>query len=277
MSKKPITLVLLLLSLLLSACGRSATPPPSETPAPVRITPTPAVTATFAPAPSESPTATTTLTPAPTITGTATATPVPSPTPVPTYIKLRGEVIVDQAVCHYGPGAPYLYKYGVYKGSNLEILARDEIGVYVEVQAIGGNNPCWVKGEYLKIKGNLMDLQPIRTVDVRLPISPYYKPPTVVSATRDGPVVTVFWQKFILRPGDDSEQVPYLIEAWVCKAGQLVFTPLGAYQTALKIQDEPGCASPSHARFYAVEKHGYAGPLEVPWPHAAEPTLTPTP
>lgn len=275
MSKKPITLVLLLLSLLLSACGRSATPPPSETPAPLRITPTVTVTASFTPAPSDTPTATPTLTPAPTITGTASATPVPSPTPIPTYLKLRGAVLVDQAVCHYGPGAPYLYKYGVIKGSNLEIIARDEAGIYLEVQAIGGNNPCWVKGEYLKIKGSLADLRPIPAQDVRLPISPYYKPPTVVSARRSGPLVKVFWQKFILRAGDDSEQVPYLIEAWVCQNGQIVFTPLGAYETALNITDEPGCAAPSHARFYAVEKHGYAGPLEIPWPQASSATPTP--
>jgi hypothetical protein len=191
---------------------------------------------------------------------------------VPTYVKLRGEVIIDQAVCHYGPGAPYLYKYGVYKGSNLELIARDERGIYIEIQAIGGNNPCWVKGEYLKIKGNLMDLQPIPAQDVHLPISPYYAPPKVVSARRDGAVVTVFWQKFVLRPGDDSEQVPYLIEAWVCQGGQIVFTPLGAWETALKIPDEPGCSVPSHARFYAVEKHGYAGPLEIPWPPASPAT-----
>lgn len=179
---------------------------------------------------------------------------------------------MDQAVCHYGPGAPYLYKYGVIQGSNLEILARDELGVYLEVQAIGGNNPCWVKGEYMKVKGSLTDLQPIRTLDVRLPISPYYKPTLVVSSRRSGADVTVFWQKYTLRAGDDSEQVPYLIEAWVCHGGQVAFTPLGAYETALKIPDEPGCAAPSHARFYAVEKHGYIGPVEIPWPAAATPT-----
>ena len=271
MSKQSIRFLLPLFALLFAACGPAPAPSPSPTQPPVTATPTASATPT--------PTSTNTTAPSPTAssipTSTPTFTPTATPTAVPTYTKLRGEVIIDQAVCHYGPGAPYLYKYGVYKGSNLEIIARDEIGVYVEIQAIGGNNPCWVKAEYLKIKGSLMDLQPIRTVDVRLPISPYYQPPKVVSARRDGAVVTVFWQQFILRPGDDSEQVPYLIEAWVCKDGQLAFTPLGAYQTALKITDEPGCASPSHARFYAVEKHGYAGPLEIPWPQAAETTPSP--
>lgn len=228
------------------------------------------------PSPTAAPTATIPATalapteqPIPTATDLPTVTPIPSQTPVPTYQTLRGEVTIAQVVCHYGPGAPYLYKYGVYQGSNLEIIARDEISHYVEIQAIGGNNPCWVKAEYLKIKGDLESLRPIRTVDVKLPISPYYGPPTGISARREGDTVTVFWHAFPLRAGDDSEQVPYLIEAWVCKAGQVTFTPLGAYGTALKIQDEAGCAEASHGRFFAAEKHGYAGPVEIPWPELA--------
>jgi hypothetical protein len=177
-------------------------------------------------------------------------------------------VIVDQAVCHYGPGAPYLYKYGVYKGSNLEIIARVEPGDYVEVQAIGGNNPCWVNPKYLKIKGDLRTVRPIRPEDVKLPMSPYYNPPTRYSARRDGSTVTVFWSQLVLRAGDDSEQMPYVIEAWVCRNGQIVFTPVGTYQLALKFEDEPGCSEPSHARLIAAEKHGYTRPVEIPWPPA---------
>jgi hypothetical protein len=179
-------------------------------------------------------------------------------------------VIVDQAVCHYGPGAPYLYKYGVIRGNNLEILRRveEEQGTYLEVQAIGGNNPCWVNAKWMKVKGDLRDVEPIDPQVVRLPITPYYGPPTGVSARRDGDRVTVFWHAFVLRPGDDSEQVPYLIEAWVCRARQIVFSPIGAYDLAYQLTDEPGCTAPSHGRFFAAEKHGYAGPVEIPWPAA---------
>lgn len=236
----------------------------SVTASPTAHPPTSTLTATE----TARPTATITVAPTETITETAA--------PTATFTKLRGEVIIDQAVCHYGPGAPYLYKYGVYKGSNLEIIARDEPGVYVEIQAIGGNNPCWVKAEYLDIKGSLESLELIPAEEVPLPWSPYYAPPSAVSARRDGNQVTVFWSPLQLRPGDDSEQVPYVIEAWVCQNGKVTFTPLGAYETALKITDEAGCIEPSHGRLLAAEKHGYTRPLIIPWP-PANATMTPVP
>jgi len=71
-----------------------------------------------------------------------------------------------------------------------------------------------------------------------------------------------------------------MIEAWVCQGGKQVFRPLGYMTTynanqkliadkgmiALKVVDEPGCIQPSHARLYAVEKHGYTKYIMVPWP-----------
>jgi hypothetical protein len=59
---------------------------------------------------------------------------------------------------------------------------------------------------------------------------------------------------------------PYLLEAWVCRAGQVIFTPVGSYENILTILDEPGCSEPSHGRVYLVEKHGYTSAVEVPWP-----------
>lgn len=294
-------LVSLLLSLDSTACGQAVTP--SATPVPIQDTPTftaqpptaaptatavPA-TATAIPATAVPAAATHTATTLPTATITATTTPTlpptntPMPTVEPTYAILRGEVTVDQAVCHYGPGKPYLYKYGVYKGSNLEVIARDPQANYVEIQAIRGNNPCWLNAEYLKIKGDVMTVKPVDPFKVQLPISPYYKYTGNVSAKREGNTVTVFWSPMVLRAGDDSLQVPYVIEAYVCQNGKMVFTPLGFYQTAGKVTDEPGCSEPSRGRFIAAEKHGYTYPVEVPWPQAngAQPataeTATPTP
>lgn len=257
-------LVLAFLAALLSGCGAAQTVAPTS-PQPTR---TLAVAATQTP----ENTRPASRTPAPTITATST----PSPTPVPTYGKLRGEVIVEQAVCHYGPGAPYLYKYGVIQGSNLEIIGRvdQENGVYLEVQAIRGNNPCWINAKWMKVKGDLATIRPVDPQTFQLPMSPYYGPLTGVSARRDGNQVTVFWNRMELRPGDDSEQLPYLIEAWVCRNGQIVFAPSGTNQAALRITDEPGCAAPSHGRVYAAEKHGYTRAVEIPWPPAVE---TPTP
>lgn len=263
---------LLLLSLVLASCSGS-------TPAPATATPQPSIapSATSSQSPTATETATSTATASPTHTAspTATHTPTlpptetPTATPVPTYSILRGEVTIAQAVCHYGPGKPYLYKYGVYQGSNLEILGRMDQGTFLFVQAIRGNNPCWLNPEYIKLKnGTLADLRPIPAEEVKLPMSPYYGPVTGVSANRVGNEVNVFWNPFVLRAGDDSLQTPYVVETWVCQNGQIVFNPVGSYKNSAKIVDEPGCSSPSHGRVYAAEKHGYTRPIEIPWPPA---------
>lgn len=195
---------------------------------------------------------------------TLTGTPIQSPTetPTPTYIVLRGEVL-QLSNCRYGPGAPYLYKYGLVAGSNLEVIGRNEDGTWILVQAIGGNNPCWVKASLMEVKGDVTAVAPAA---MPLPLSPYYGPPSGVFAARVGNEVAISWIGIQLRAGDDSEQFPYLVETWVCKDGQLVFIPLGSYETLVKINDEPGCSEPSHARVYAVEKHGYTRWVEVSWP-----------
>jgi hypothetical protein len=183
-------------------------------------------------------------------------------TPVPTYVNLRGEVLM-LSNCRYGPGAPYLYKYALIEGSNLEIIGRNELGTWLLVRAIGGKNPCWVKASLMQVKGDVMNLAP---TTIPLPQSPYYGPVSGVSALRKANEVTISWKEVYLRPGDDSEQYPYLIEAWVCTGGKLVFTPVGSYATIITIHDESGCSQPSHGRLYAVEKHGYTRWVEIPWP-----------
>jgi hypothetical protein len=206
------------------------------------------------------PTHTVTLTPSSTLTTTATET--ATVTITPTYAILRGKVL-QQANCRYGPGAPYLYKYGVYPDTVLEIFGRTDTGAWVLVRAIGGTNACWVKADLLEIRGDVMTVEPTYT---EVPRSPYYGAMTNVSASREANEVTVFWGGIQLRPGDDSEQTPYVIEAWVCLGGKIIFTPVGSYGFAAKITDEPGCSEPSHARIAAAEKHGYTPWVEIPWP-----------
>lgn len=175
---------------------------------------------------------------------------------------LRARVL-ERANCRYGPGAPYLYKYGLVAGSNLEVIGRNETGTWILVQAIGGNNPCWVKASLMEVRGDVLGVAPAET---SLPQSRYYAPPKGASAVRTGNEVAVYWSKIKWRPGDDSGQYPYLIEAWVCVDGELVFTPVGTYESSAILVDEPGCAEPSHARLFGVEKHGYTRPVEIRWP-----------
>ena len=171
--------------------------------------------------------------------------------------------MLEQANCRYGPGAAYLYKYGLYPGNNIEIIGRNEPGSWIVIQAIGGSNPCWVKATLLDIHGDVMSVAP---AELPLPMSPYYGPVTGVYAERVGDGVLISWNPIELRAGDDSLQYPYLIEAWLCQDGKLTFTPIGSWETSVTVADEPGCPEPSHARVYGVEKHGYTLWVSVPWP-----------
>jgi hypothetical protein len=126
-----------------------------------------------------------------------------------------------------------------------------------------GTNPCWVKASLLEIKGDVMNLEP---ASLPLPQSPFYGPLTGVTAQRKGGEVTISWHPLILKAGDDSLQFPYLVEAWLCQDEEQVFTPVGSWETLVTVMDESGCAEPSHARVYGVEKHGYTNWVEVAWP-----------
>ncbi|MBN1265978.1 MAG: hypothetical protein JXA25_10825 [Anaerolineales bacterium] len=250
----------------LSACSQSlriSEVNSSETPVQTFLasfTPTSTSTPSSTPTPTVSPSATLepTLTPTP--------SPTPSATPRPTYAILRGEVNVEQVSCFYGPSKAYLYKYLLLGGSNLDIIGILPDTRYIQVRAIGGDNPCWMNLEWMDVKGDINTVEPIDPEDILLPASPYYSALTNVSAVRDGNQVTISWNPLFLRAGDDSLQEPYLVETWVCQGGELTFVPIGAYITLANVIDEPGCEEPSHGRVYGVEKHGYTRYVVVPWP-----------
>ena len=258
---------LVILILLITSCAAQPDPPVETASPSPSATSKASSTASATPLPS----ATATATAPPTPSASPSPTPTATATPLPTYVVLRGEVIIDQAVCHYGPGAPYLYKYGVYKGSNLEILRRVALGNYIEIQAIGGSNACWVREDYLAIKGSLLDLQPVDAAEVSPAAFTLLCAPHRRVCRRAGNQVTVSWHGLALRAGDDFEQTPYIVETWVCRGGQMVFDPVGTYRNAVEVSDEPGCAEPSRARLLAAEKHGYTRPVEIDWPPAAAP------
>lgn len=246
---------------LLVGCQPASAPVPSL-PEPPEASATPAATvpathsAASQPAPSPTPVGPALRLP------TATTTFTPAPTILPTYTILRGQVLV-RANCRYGPGAPYLYKYGLVPGSNLEIIGRTERGDWILIQAIGGNNPCWVKASLMAIRGDVMSVAPTY---LPLPQSPYYAPPAWVQASREGNQVTIYWPAVNYRAGDETASPPYLVEAWICRDGELVFTPVGSYATQIKLADEPGCSQASYGRLYFVEKHGYSRWIKIPWP-----------
>ena len=262
MAKPRSWMLLTLLAALLAGCSPVAT---ATLLASVTLPPP---TATFTPAPSETPAPSATATLEPTL--TSTPSPTATVTPVPTYVVLRGIVNQEHVSCFYGPSKAYLYKYGLLKGNRLDIIGYIADTGYIEVQAIGGDNPCWMNLEWMDVQGDINQVQPVDPLTVKRPWSPFYDGLSWVTAVRNGEEVTVTWAPLVLRAGDDSEQEPYLLEAWVCRAGRLTFVPIGAYQTTATVVDEPGCNEESFARVYGVEKHGYTKYLKIDWPQAED-------
>jgi hypothetical protein len=104
----------------------------------------------------------------------------------------------------------------------------------------------------------------------KLPITPYYPPSAVLSAKRnkDTNEVAVSWVHVPISPGDfeDDTMQTSIVEVWRCIGGELIFDPLATSLAFITFFDEPGCSEPSHGRVFVQEKHGYAGPAEIPWP-----------
>jgi hypothetical protein len=252
----------LALILLLTACTL-----PSA--APVDAPNAPASAATTA-APTNIPTDT----PAPTLappTETLTSTLIPptnTPTAIPVVDSLDATVTADLLSCRYGPGAEYLYLYRLKKGANIQIIGRTDGNNWAMVK---GKNLCWVNAKFIETKGDPQTLKVVYPGEYKLPVSPYYSAATVLSAVRDvnnKNKVTVKWTDITLRAGDEEDEnmFIYIIEIWRCEGGKTIFDPLASNYPEVTFVDEAGCSVPSHGRVFFQEKHGFAGPAEIPWP-----------
>ena len=244
------------------ACTSTATPPPATTEPPTITAPTIASTSTIGPG----------------VTSTAppeTSTPVPTQTvrAVPTVQSLEATVTADLLSCRYGPGPEYLYLFAFRATAPVRLIGRVDAAnwdwVLVENQV-----PCWVHANFLEVQGDIRSLPVVYPGTVRLPITPYYPRSQVLSAERDHETseITVSWVEVPVSPGDyeDDSMQTYIIEIWRCQDGELIFDPLATRFAFIQFVDEPGCSEPSHGRVWVQEKHGYAGPADIPWPpHAA--------
>jgi GTPase SAR1 family protein len=250
--------------------------------------------------PSGTPTMTSTLTqtpsPSSTVTPTFTASPTERPSATPTYAVLNGIIVNGVAACFYGPGTMYLNK-GTRRiaGNKVDVLGRIETdkGIWVNTRftlpRTDASDPCWMNAKYLDItEAQLMSVQPIdpnNPNQYQLPIDhqsiEYLQDPMVAGVSRAGASVTIQWKFFDVGkgqyPNHDEKFYRYLIEAWLCRGGEIVFSPSGwgPYPSDVtngdivfaNLQDEPGCTEPSHGRLYLAWAHGYVGPTEItPWP-----------
>ena len=244
----------------------SATAVPSETSMP---TPTASATATVLPTATDAPTASETPTPAGPPTETPRPSRTPSITPTPTFDPPEGRVL-EQANCRYGPGAAYLYEWGLYPKNHVDILATNQTGDWYYIHPWFFLGDCWVRADLVEVlNGDVSQLRPFYGI---LPFSELYKPPRTVSAVRNGDEVTISWSEVWMTEDDYRG---YLIEAWLCVDGQLLFTPIAVDGLVYTVHDEAGCLQPSSARVFTAEKHGYTEWRRVEWP--LHPGSTPTP
>jgi hypothetical protein len=223
----------------------------------------------FGLAPTETPTATLTNTPPAEASPEATFTPTAAVTSTP-LASLDGEVQADKLACRYGPGDLYLYQYGLIKGNKMQVLGRDIHSEWVYVQVQGFDSPCWVNAKYINVNGDIAALESVYPGKVNIPLSYYWPAPKNVYAARsaDGKQVGIYWDEYILPDGEmESPESPrYLAELWLCKDGKLTFNSMFVWQNNLLVDDEAGCSEPSSGVMYLVEKHGYSGPVTIPWP-----------
>jgi uncharacterized protein YraI len=188
-------------------------------------------------------------------------------TTIPTVESLKATVTADLLSCRYGPGPNYLFLYGLRKGANIVLIGRvDEINwrwVYVE-----GKNKCWVKTDFLEIKGNWMSLPIVYPGRAKLPVSPSYPPTYVLHATRKQDQISVEWADIPLRAGDEEDErmQHYVVEVWRCADGQMLFEPMATNELSISFTDQAGCSASSHGRIFVQEKHGFAGPADFTWP-----------
>lgn len=256
------SLLLLVTSL---ACSLTTIPvAPTSTSTPVMQ-----VTETFTPSPTETASATPTEPFTETPQPTETPSPFPSNTPWPTLEHIGARVTADRLSCRYGPGPEYLYLFAFRAGANIELIGRVDAENWHWV-LVENRTPCWVSSDFIEMEGDMLRLPVVYPGTAKLPISPYYPPSEVLNATRNPLThqVTVSWLEVPVSPGDyeDDSMQTYIIEVWRCEAGQVIFEPLATRATFISFLDEPGCSQPSHGQVWVQEKHGYAGPAEIPWP-----------
>ncbi len=248
--------------LMLSACG--STPGTSLPASPTGASPVPDTETPPALTPSGA-TASPTALPAPSFTLAPSAT--AAPTAMPTVSNMKATVTANLLSCRYGPGPDYLFLYGLRKGANIVLIGRTDADnwhwVYVE-----GRSKCWVNTNFLEIQGDWKALPIVYPGLAKLPVSPYYQPTVVLSAVRKGDQVTVQWLDIPLRAGDeeDASMQHYIVEVWRCENGMLLFEPLATNELSVTFTDQASCKPASHGRIFVQEKHGFAGPAEIPWP-----------
>lgn len=161
-------LALVLLAVLLAACGPAATPEPEPTATrPLRPTFTPTVVPTDTPEP----------TPTPLPTDTPTPLPTDTPTPAAPKAIVGGD---GQVNVRSGPGTAYPEAGQVATGTELDILASNAAGDWYEVCCVNGQN-VWIVARLVEVTGDAGLIQVAANIPAPpTPTTAPTRPPAVV-------------------------------------------------------------------------------------------------
>ncbi len=230
---------------------QTATPEPSST-----TRPQPSATASVTPTRTRTPAAThrPTVTPRPTETLTATITPTPT-------FDFPSVTVQMQANCRYGPGTAYLYSHGLYQGDHGQVHGRNFNASWLWIQPENLDRHCWVSASVVQVMG---DIFTVVVHQSRLPYTTFIGPPKNVKAERTGDQVTVTWSPVKVIPPEDGRG--YLLEVTVCQNDNLLQIAAQTDGSSYTFTDESGCSGGGGGKLYAVEKHGYTDPVDIPWP-----------
>ena len=184
----------------------------------------------------------------------------------PTNAPVPGTVNVANASCRVGPGGAYLLREIVHDGDEVEILATMDLNAnWILIRVIPSSANCWINTDLIDFPAESA-FNIVSDPHIVLPYSDYYSPLRGVRATRNGDVVRVRWEPIVVRQGDELEETPYVLAAWVCQNGNFVFRSTGTEEFSVFIRDEQNCTESSHGLMLGAEKHGYTMPVVVDWP-----------
>ena len=164
------------------------------------------------------------------------------------------------AHCRYGPGTAYLHAADLYTGDEGQLWNRNYNGTWLWVRFDKLHYACWVSASVVEVEGDIFSVVPYFHP---LPKSTLYGPVQKVVADRVGNEVIVTWEEVWMTEDDFRG---YLIEAQVCQNGFFIDVAYHTEKTTMTILDETTCDQQSNGRLYAVEKHGYTDPANIPSP-----------
>jgi len=207
-------------------------------------------------------------------TATRTETPTLEPALSLSCQPVLGVITAELLSCRYGPGASYLYRSAFSKGNEVQVIGRADTGygTWVYVQSPQNEVKCWINSssKFVELDQDLACVESYYPEKAPLIIfnTSLFPAPTNVQANRSGGYVSISWVGYDLALGDrESETSPrYLVEAWTCQGGQIVFSPIGTSDEFVDVPDETGCSEPSHGQVFLAHRDGYIGPSFIPWP-----------